>query len=357
MRAAAILCLVATLLAPLSYASAASPEAAPASALPVMSKYISTADSFTVLTDDILHAQLTDAQMAELLFELSRQGENAVDFVVLPEGFTEPAAGLDGIYSLLLIGVDTDGQGITGRSDTMVLAVVNTRERTVRLVSFLRDLYVRIPGRGNNRLNAAYAFGGPELLVRTLAQTFGVQADGYLAVDFGLMARLVDAIGGIEMYVSPEELSPLNGILGYYNYLHGAPESEGMLGQPGNVRLTGLQAMSYARIRKLDSDFGRAQRQQKTLAAIALRLGEMDPISLFTLVGGAAAQVRTDVTLQDALALVREAMPLSGYRVESLSVPVAGGSKNMMKNGAYFLLPNVRKNTRAIREFLGIPGE
>jgi LCP family protein required for cell wall assembly len=315
------------------------------------------AESFTVLPDDVLEARLSDAQMAELLYALSREGEDAADFVVLPEGFEEPAAGLDGTFSLLLVGVDTDGQGITGRSDTMVLAVVNTRERTVRLVSFLRDLYVRIPGHGNNRLNAAYAFGGPELLVKTLSETFGVRPDAYFAVDFGLMARLVDAVGGIEIYVSPEELPPLNGILEYYNYQRGLPEQEGRLEEAGNVLLTGLQAMSFARIRKMDSDFARARRQQAVLRAILSRLGEMDALSLLALVTRFSGEVRTDVTLADALALVREAMPLSGYSLEAMSVPVDGGSRNMMKNGAYFLLPNVRKNTAAIREFLGVSGK
>ncbi len=315
------------------------------------------AESFVVLPDGVLDKQLSDEELAELLYALSREGEDAGDFIVLPDDFVEPAAGLDGTFSLLLIGVDTDAQGVTGRSDTMVLAVVNIREKTIHLISFLRDLYVKIPGRGNNRLNAAYVYGGPELLVKTLSQTFGVQADAYFAVDFGLMATLVDAVGGVEVLVTPEELSPLNGILEYFNYQRGVPQAEGRLMESGYVRLTGLQAMSYARIRKLDSDFGRAYRQQAVLKAIVEQLGTLEPLTALALVTRFAGQARTDVTLTDALALVREALPLTGYTLIAISVPVEGGSRNMMKNGSYYLLPNLKKNTAAIRDFLGLAWE
>ena len=128
---------------------------------------------------------LTDSELTDLLYEVNRE-HGETDFLVLPEDYEEPVTGVEGTYSLLLIGVDTDGQGLSGRSDTMVLAVLNTRNRSVKLVSFMRDLFVHIPGRGNNRLNAAHVYGGPDLLVRTLETEFKVKVDGYLAVDFGL---------------------------------------------------------------------------------------------------------------------------------------------------------------------------
>lgn len=295
---------------------------------------------------------LSNEEMTELLYTLSQEGENAADFVVLPEGYEEPVTGLDGMYSMLLIGVDTDGQGVSGRSDTMVLAVINKRAGTVKLISFLRDLYVQIPGKGHNRLNAAYAFGGPELLVRTLEKNFGVKPDGYLAVDFGLMVRLVDAVGGIELEVREDELQPLNGILEYYNQQHGCPSSQGRLNSAGTVRLTGLQAMSYARIRKLDSDFMRVVRQQKTLMAILKQLQGMDAGNLFSLVMEYASLVKTDIAVTEVFQLIPLLLPMADYNLSSLSIPVAGGSKNTIKNNSFFLLPNLKKNVRAIEEFI-----
>jgi LCP family protein required for cell wall assembly len=295
---------------------------------------------------------LSDEELTELLYTLSQEGENTADFVVLPEDYVEPVTGLDGTYSLLLIGVDTDGRGVSGRSDTMVLAVMNKREGTVKLISFLRDLYVQIPGKGHNRLNAAYSFGGPELLVRTLEKNFGVSADGYLAVDFGLMIRLVDAVGGIELEVNEDELQPLNGILEYYNQQHGWPVKQGRLQKAGYVRLTGLQAMSYARIRKMDSDFIRVIRQQKTLAAILIQLQRMEAPILFNLVMEYASLVKTDIAVADVFQLIPLLLPMADYDLSTLSIPVAGGSKNTMKNNSFFLLPNLKKNVLAIEQFL-----
>ena len=194
--------------------------------------------------------RLTDEQLRELLYELSLQEESNSEFLVLPDDFRMPSTGLDGEYRLLIVGVDTDDAGIKGRSDTMILAVLNTRLKTLKLISFMRDLYVTIPGRGHNRLNAAYVYGGQELLRRTLEESFGVVADAYLAVNYSLMTELVDAIGGVELTVEEYELKPLNGILRYYNYQREIPEDEGVLAASGTRILTGLQAMSYARIRK-----------------------------------------------------------------------------------------------------------
>ena len=206
--------------------------------------------------------ELTDEETQALLSLLAIQDEESNSFVVLPENFEMPATGFNDEYSLLIIGVDTDRDDLKGRSDTMILVVLNTRLKTLKLVSFMRDLYVNIPGKGHNRLNAAYAFGGAKLLRKTIEDNFGIIADGYLAVNFSLMAGLVDAIGGLDLTVEEYELKPLNGILGYFNYLSDLPESEGMLLSSGTRVLTGLQTMSYARIRKSDSDFERVVRQQ-----------------------------------------------------------------------------------------------
>lgn len=109
---------------------------------------------------------LTDEQLRELLFELAQQQTDGGEFLVVPEDFRMPEVGADGEFRLLILGVDTDRAGFRGRSDTMILAVFNVHEESLHLISFMRDLYVKIPGRGHNRLNAAYAYGGSSLLRR-----------------------------------------------------------------------------------------------------------------------------------------------------------------------------------------------
>ncbi len=295
---------------------------------------------------------LNDRELTDLLYALNREEADGSGFLVLPEDYKEPFTGTDGVYSLLLVGVDADRAGVTGRSDTMVLAVLSTRTGSVSLVSFLRDLYVEIPGRGHNRLNAAYVYGGPELLIKTLQRNFDVQADGYLAVDFSLMANLVDAIGGIPMTVLENEVSPLNGILGYYNYQNGIPEDQGKLERGGTVTLSGPQAMAYARIRKIDDDFSRVQRQQRTLEAIFRKMLALSPEELLNVAAEFASRVKTDLTLADVLELSGGALRMSRYDVRTLTVPVKGSWRGATKNKASILLASFQKNIKAIEGFL-----
>ena len=185
--------------------------------------------------------ELSHEELTQLLWEMYQTENEDAEFVILPDDYEAPAVGKTGIFNLLLVGVDTDDAALRGRSDTMLLASFNARTGEMRLISFMRDTYVKIPGKGHNKLNAAYAYGGAELLMETLETNFGVTVDGYLAVNYALMVELVDAIGGVEMTVSEDELPKLNGILEYYNYQRGADEKEGRLETAGTHVLTGLQ--------------------------------------------------------------------------------------------------------------------
>ncbi|MHC1786243.1 MAG: LCP family protein [Christensenellales bacterium] len=297
---------------------------------------------------------LSDQELTDLLYELSQQDDEA-DFLVLPEDYQMPAAGVDGVYRLLILGVDTDDPKVAGRSDTMILAVMDRRQHTLKLVSFMRDLYVKIPGRGHNRLNAAFAFGGEQLLRRTLQEAFGVVADGYLAVNFSLMADLVDALGGVTMQVEAYELGPLNGILSYYNYQRGLPEEQGILTASGQQLLTGLQTMSYARIRKTDSDFVRVTRQQRVMEAIYHRMQDAGAQQLLDIALRFAPLVKSDVTPAQAASLLRDLMGMGDISISTLRVPADKAFASRIIHDAFFLVPNLDRNRGAIADFLAPP--
>ena len=296
--------------------------------------------------------QLTEEETQTLIDLLAQRDEEGRAFVVLPDNFKMPATGLDGEYRLLILGIDQPGDSLNGRSDTMILAVLNTRKNSLKLVSFMRDLYVKISGSGHNRLNAAYAFGGEKKLRRTLEENFGVLADGYLAVNYSLMADLVDAIGGVELTVEEYELKPLNGILGYYNYQRGIPENEGMLAVSGTRILTGLQAMSYARIRKTDSDFERVGRQQQVIQAIYRQIQHASAEQIIDAISGFIGSVGTDVSLGDALSLLKDIIRLDQLEIETFSIPVKGAYSSQMIRDTYYLVPNLKRNREALMDFL-----
>ena len=105
---------------------------------------------------------------------------------------------------LLLIGIDARPGETTGRSDTMIIVTLDPDGNVIKLTSIMRDLYVEIPGRKNNRINATYVFGGPELLMETIELNFGVHIDHYIAVNFSMLGKLIDSIGGLTLTVENE---------------------------------------------------------------------------------------------------------------------------------------------------------
>lgn len=296
--------------------------------------------------------ELSQEEMTELLWEMYQTENGDAEFMVLPDDYEEPVVGRTGIFNLLLIGVDTDNDQLKGRSDTMLLASLNARTGEVRLISFMRDTYVAIPGKGSNKLNAAYSFGGAELLIKTLEKNFAVHIDGYLAVNYSLMIELVDAIGGVTMTVTKDEVAKLNGILEYYNYQNKTDEKTGVLTQEGTQVLTGLQAMAYARIRKLDSDFVRVERQQKVIKAIYEKVCTLDLLKLTGIALKYIGRVGTNITFMQATELILTVLKIDRVNMESLRIPANGAYTSKTINGTYFIVPKLARCKEDIHAFL-----
>ena len=297
--------------------------------------------------------EMTNDEITRLLWEMYQTENGDIDYTVLPDDYQTPIEGKSGVYNLLLLGIDNPGSAITGRSDTMLLASLNARTGTLKLISFMRDTYVAIPRHGHNKLNAAYAYGGAELLLETLEASFGVQVDGYVAVNYQLMVDLVDAIGGVELTVTKDEMKKLNGILEYYNRQRGADRSEQLLTEYGDLRLTGLQTMSYARIRKLDSDFVRVERQQRVVQAIYRQLGTLDLMQLTGVMTAYIGKVNTNVTLAQDASLLSSVMGYNDVQVQTLRVPADGAYRSDMLSDTYYIIPKLERCRQDIAAFLG----
>ena len=173
--------------------------------------------------------------------------------------------------NVLLLGVDSLSYG-QQRSDSMM--VLSVGSDGVALTSLMRDMLVDIPGYGEQKLNAAYAHGGASLVMRTVNQTFSMNVARYVRVDYQGFVRVVDALGGVNVTITEEERDKINSLLsGAKQTLqeHGYLATE-LTGFGEDTALNGLQALAYARIRKLDSDFNRTGRQRQLIEAIWKKL-------------------------------------------------------------------------------------
>ena len=178
------------------------------------------------------------------------------------EGVSSLASSSD-VTNILFIGADKESGGAS-RSDSIMIISVNKTAGKVIVTSVLRDTHVDIPGECEAKINSAYAWGGANLLIQTIEQNFNIKIDGYAVVNFNMFTELVDGLGGIDVEVTEAEADYINY---YHNYKNEVKPDEFASGE--SVHLNGYQALWYARIRKLDSDFMRTYRQRKVITAIA----------------------------------------------------------------------------------------
>ena len=258
----------------------------------------------------------------------------------------------EAVFDLLLIGTDATTEEETGRSDAMVLLRLDAEAGEIRLISFLRDLYVRIPGHGRNRLNASYVFGGAELLMDTLEENFGVRADAWAEVDFSRLVKVIDRIGGVEAEVSEAERRQLNGILAHYNRDVGEDEADGKLKQTGLLTLTGKQALCYSRIRKIDGDFQRTSRQREVIEGAFRKVTALDAWSLMVLAIENLDAVKTNLSAWEIIRLIPLALRARNASFASMTVPMEGAWQDKKVNGMQVLVVDEAAIRTAVRTFL-----
>lgn len=294
----------------------------------------------------------TDDELLDMMAAIPEEGEEDNSaFLVLPEDIAMPEGNT---YTILLVGSDAYDDDNRGRSDTMILVQVDGDDKTIRMASFLRDMYVKIPGRGSNRLNASYIWGGHELLRRTLETNFGVTADAYVEVNFERLVKVIDAIGGVEVEVSEKERQQVNSILRFYNEKIGDAVEDQLLQESGLVHLTGKQALCFSRIRKIDGDVQRTARQRKVLEAAFHKVTQLSMAEITMLILQNMDAVQTDLTIADAVDLIPLALRCKNATFETLSVPVSGAGHHTTVDGMAVIKPDLKKNQKALKEFFGL---
>lgn len=251
-----------------------------------------------------------------------------------PADTTHPPVKVPGIYkvdkkdpdieNILILGTDSRNvQKERGRSDSIIVASFNKRTKQVKLVSFLRDTYIPIEGHGWNRINAAYAVGGVALCVNTINDLFGLDIQKFVIVNFSGASTFVDACGGVDMVLTQKEI----------NYLLNLKD-EFPQNSDGTYHLDGKVALDYMRMRKIDSDFGRTERQRKTMMAIySQAMARKDVTQMYNLVREGFNLVKTNLKLSEMLDLAQSVISMgSELNIGSESVPPKSTKKLMWSN-------------------------
>lgn len=236
----------------------------------------------------------------------------------------------DGVINILLIGNDSRQNGEDGRSDAMILLSISSKTKKIYMTSLLRDMYVEIPGHDNNRLNAAYSYGGAELLMETVEKNLDITVNRYMSVNFEAFANLVDSVGGVDLELSSAEIEWVNAYLNEYNLLTGKEFGTDYMdtSAEGMVHLNGPQALAYTRNRYIGTDFGRTERQRKVLTEVIHGLPKALLLHPGELVDGLMPNLTTNLTQWECYRLSLMAPQILTYDIEQGSIPLEGTYKN-----------------------------
>ncbi|HIX77496.1 MAG TPA: LCP family protein [Candidatus Fusicatenibacter merdavium] len=256
---------------------------------------------------------ITDEEAEQLQTEIIEQ----TDDITLPND--------ENVYNLLLIGVDRRDKTWYGNSDSMILMSINKDTKKVHMTSFMRDLYANIPGVGVKKLNAACAYGGGPLVVKTIQDNYKIPIDNYASVDFDAMIDIVDLVGGVEIDISSEEMRVANGYINEMCGLAGVDASSHQLTQSGPQLMDGYQAVAYARIRYVgNADYQRTERQREVLEKIMKKCSGLGVTELNDLANAVLPEVTHNIDQSTLLSLIGQLPTILSYEVVQSRVPYDG---------------------------------
>lgn len=231
------------------------------------------------------------------------------------------------VKNILLIGKDSK----SSLADSMILASVNEKTKQITLVSFYRDCYIYIQPEGKKstfgKLNSAYSRGGAECLIETIQNNFKIKIDDYVMVDYSSFPKIIDALGGVDVNVTSKEA----------NYLNSTWQDWTLTGNPvsyksGINHLNGEKALMFCRIRKLDSDVGRTERQRRVISSIITSFKSAGITKINSAVNELFPNVKTSMSRTEILSFAAGAV--SGgwlsYPMSQATMPPDG-----MANGGY----------------------
>ena len=247
---------------------------------------------------------------------------------------------VEGITNVLLIGVDARDLDEPCRSDSMIIATLDNNNKKVKLTSLFRDTLVDIPGHGEAKLNAAYMLGGPELLMKTVKETYNVSIDKYIIINFWGFETIVDYIGGIEVDVKDYQLEELNKYIGESTGGNDCPVEKA-----GIQTLNGKQALSYARIRyNVGDEYERTDRQREVIFKVIEKLQNTKPSKYLGIMNTMLEYIKTNIDPLEALNMAYTIYKLPSLDVEQLQIPLVALSetRNYKELGSVFLMDRLQ---------------
>lgn len=251
----------------------------------------------------------------------------------------------EGWTHYLLLGVDGETNSYSSkRSDAMIVLSINDTEGRVVLSSVPRDTLVYIEGKGFDKLTHAYAYGGADLTVQAYEDNFDIDIENYFTINFAVMREMVDTLGGLQLTITDAEAKHMGDYYGAW----------GLKG--GTQILNGKEVLAYCRVRKIDSDYKRTERQFKVLKAIYEEVKNASLSEYTKLIGDIYPNIYTDMIMMDCISLAGKILGiLDSGELENVKLVDSDHSRTGSLNGkSVVLVDNLVDTATRWREALGI---
>lgn len=223
------------------------------------------------------------------------------------------------IKNIALFGIDSE-DGVSGRSDSIMILTLDSVNKKMKLTSVMRDSYVDIPGRGMDKINHAYAFGGPQLAIKTLNENFNLDIKDFMSVNFSTLPTIIDKVGGVDINITSEEVPHIPG-----SYV-------------GVNTLSGAQSLAYARIRYAEGgDYKRTERQRTVIDGLFAKLKATSISEYPGLIGEFLPLVQTNMSSTDLIGLSKDFATLMSSDLEQERFPRDDTSSGETIDGVYYL--------------------
>ena len=282
------------------------------------------------MTDEEVAEQLAAQRAAQEEAEAEEEEEidpelQAIQANLEQFASTEPITSDGNVYNVVLVGLDTTTEDFIGNSDSMILISINYRLEQISMISLMRDTYVDIPGVGYRKLNASYPNGAGPLLCETITENYKVQVDRYVTVDFGNMIDIIDAIGTIEITFTEKEAENANKSIRQQCRILGLDKDDYLIPGEGPYECNGMQAVAYARIRKVgNADYQRTERQREVLMKLLDKVKTMSLEDIDRLANELLPMLTHNIPESEFWGLLAKAPELLGYTIVQDRVPYDG---------------------------------
>ncbi|CBZ04591.1 LCP family protein [Clostridium botulinum] len=257
----------------------------------------------------------------------------------------------DDVINIAFFGLDRRKKEEPSRSDAVMILSLDKKHKKVKLSSIMRDSYVDIEGHGKTKLNHAYAYGGPELAIKTINSNFKLNIRDFVAVDFYGLEKIIDTVGGVEIPVRSDEIKYIN------SYMQGTAKVENKAVQevqnPGLQNLNGMQAVAYARIRYTSGgDYERTERQRTILTAVMNKIKKLGPTEFPKVVSVLLPNVESSLSSTEIIKMGTSAFALGIDNVEQQRFPLDNYCEGKLIDGIYYLLFNEEKTIDQMYKYI-----